>query len=54
MNTLNEQLIQVVKDNIACDLMDYGVVAGEAYDLAREDFDALAIMENIDLESTLF
>ena len=54
MNTLNEQLIQTVRDNIACDLMDYGVTAGESYDLAHVDFDPVEIMNNVNLESALF
>lgn len=54
MNTLNEQLIQTVKDNIACDLMDYGVTAGQAYDLAHVDFDPIEIMDSVNLESALF
>jgi hypothetical protein len=54
MNTANEQLIQTVKDNIACNLMDYGVTAGEAYDLAHIDFDPLEIMDNVNLESAQF
>lgn len=54
MNTLNEQLIQAVKDNIACDLMDYGVTAGQAYDLAHVDFDPIEIMDSVNLESALF
>lgn len=54
MNTLNEQLIQTVRDNIACDLMDYGVTAGEAYDLAHVDFDPVEIMDSVNLESALF
>lgn len=54
MNTINEQLIQSVKDSITCDLMDHGVPAGEAYDLAHFDFDPLEIMDSVNLESALF
>lgn len=54
MNTVNEKLIQNVKDSIFCELVDYGVSAGEAYDLSLMDFDPLEIMEEINLESSAF
>lgn len=54
MNTINEKLIQTVQDSITCDLIDYGLPAGEAYDLAHADFDPLEIMENVNLESAQF
>ena len=34
--------------------MDYGVTAGQAYDLAHVDFDPIEIMDSVNLESALF
>ena len=54
MNTLNEQLIQVVTDNVFCDLVDYGVHAGEAYELSHVDVDPLEVMASVNFEGTTF
>ena len=50
MNTVNEQLIQIVTDNVFCDLVDYGVPAGQAYELSHIDIDPLEVMANVNLE----
>ena len=54
MKTLNEKLIQSVKDSIFCELVDYGTPVGEAYELSHVDIDPVEVMENVSFEGASF
>jgi len=54
MKTLNEKLIQSVKDSIFCELVDYGTPVGEAYELSHVDIDPVEVMESVSFEGASF